>query len=194
MRKSSDRPLERPGSRAPAPVLILLGSSRPYGNTRALADEVIAGGLDARVADLSARRIAPYDYDNHHQADDFLPLARAMTEARAIVFASPVYWYSMSAQMKLFFDRLTDLTDAHKPLGKALAGKSAFALATSGSAEAPAAFEPVFADTAGYFDMNWGGLLHARVGDDGVLTPRTRAKARDFARRIAAASAAPALA
>lgn len=167
-----------------APALILLGSSRRRGNTRALVDAVLAEGLAARLVDLSDCRINPYDYNNRHEADDFLPLARAMTRAEAIVFATPVYWYAMSAQMKTFFDRLSDLTGAHKPLGKALAGKTAFALATSSSPEPPAAFEPVFADTAGYFDMHWGGLLHARMDDDRRLAPETQEAARLFAARI----------
>ena len=40
--------------------------------------------------------------------DDFLGVAEAMVDAEAILFATPVYWYSMSGRLKRFFDRLTD--------------------------------------------------------------------------------------
>lgn len=106
------------------------------------------GGLAARLVDRADHLSGPYDYNHHHEADDFLPLARAMTRAQAIVFASPVYWYSMSAQMKTFFDRMTDLTETHKALGKALAGTSVFAVSTSGSKTAPQCFVAPFAGAA----------------------------------------------
>jgi len=82
-----------------------------------------------------------------------------MARADVIVFASPVYWYSMSAQMKTFFDRLTDLTGGDlKPVGKSLAGKTMFVIAAGGSPATPDSFVRPFADTAGYFNMRWGGL------------------------------------
>ena len=55
---------------------------------------------------------------------------------------------------------LSDLTDAHKPIGKSLAGRAAFLIGTGGSPKPPASFEAPFADTAGYFNMYWGGLYY----------------------------------
>ncbi len=115
-----------------------------------------------------------------------------MARAQTIIFASPVYWYSMSAQMKVFFDRLTDLTvPPLKPLGKSLAGKTAFAIATGAAPEAPESFTRPFADTAAYFNMNWGGLFYQRGAD--ALSAETIAAARAFAQRIASADAKGAL-
>jgi len=106
-----------------------------------------------------------------------------MARADVIVFASPVYWYSMSAQMKTFFDRLTDLTGGDlKPVGKSLAGKPVFTIATGGSPSAPDSFVRPFADTAGYFNMRWGGLLYAQGA--GELPPETIQAAKNFAGRI----------
>ncbi|VAV96544.1 Uncharacterized NAD(P)H oxidoreductase, YdeQ/YrkL/YwrO family, partial [hydrothermal vent metagenome] len=105
------RIFERPRSEVtPSEILGVLGTSNNNGNTAALARAVFAPLPNAELVNLSALSIAPYDYQNRHDKDDFLPLAEKIVAAKAIVFASPVYWYSMSAQMKVFFDRLTDLT------------------------------------------------------------------------------------
>jgi putative NADPH-quinone reductase len=175
------RIFERPRSEvAPGEILGVLGTSNNDGNTAALTAAVFAPLPNAGIVNLSALSIAPYDYQNRHDKDDFLPLAEKLVAANAIVFASPVYWYSMSAQMKVFFDRLTDLTGAHKGLGKALAGKSAFLIATGGSPLPPASFEPPFSETARYFNMRWGGMLY-QPGDAVI----DAGAAKNFANRIA---------
>ncbi len=164
-------------------IIGFLGSSRADGNTAALANAVFSELDSAVLVDLSERMIGPYSYENAHAADDFIPLAGAMAKADAIVFASPVYWYSMSAQMKAFFDRLTDLTKGEmKPVGKSLAGKTMYAIATGGSPDAPSSFVQPFADTAGYFNMRWGGLLYAPGA--GELSSETHKAAKAFARKI----------
>ena len=67
--------------------------------------------------------IRPYDYDPATNAhDDFKFVAGKMLAVDNIVFATPVYWYSMSECMKAFFDRLTDLLSFHKIIGKGLKG------------------------------------------------------------------------
>lgn len=166
-------------------VLSILGSSRAGGETARLLHEVLAYLPDAEHVDLSSLRIGPYSYSHAHKDDDFLPLARAMLKARAIVLASPVYWYSMSAQMKTFFDRLTDITDPpYKTIGKQLAGKTLFAIATGGSEAAPSCFVEPFSGTAGYFNMRWGGMLY-RPGAPS-LSDEDRLAARTFAGDICA--------
>ncbi len=174
----------------PAPVLVIEGSARDDGNTAALTASVLwhlKCGAVTRI-DLSRLTIAPYNYAGRYEEDDdFLSIAALMRDARAIVLASPVYWYSMSGPMKVFFDRLTDLTDTHKAAGKALAGKRVFVIATGNSAEPPAAFEPPFADTARYFNMDYGGMLYGRGRE--VIEQEAAA----FAARIGDAVSAAAL-
>lgn len=166
-------------------AVAILGSSRADGETARLLDAVLTHLPDTERVDLSSLRIGPYSYEHAHKDDDFLPLARAMLKARAIVLASPVYWYSMSAQMKTFFDRLTDITDPpYKTIGKQLAGKTLFTVATGGVPEAPDSFIHPFEDTAGYFNMRWGGMLYRR--GSGELRDEDRLAARNFAKEIAA--------
>jgi len=181
---------EKAGAGGPIRTLGILGSARNDGNTAALASAVFQHLGDAAIVDLSDFVIDPYTYDGAGGGDDFHAIAQLMERADAIVFASPVYWYSMSGPMKIFFDRLTDLTDQYKPIGKALAGKSAFLIAASNSPEPPACFEPPFADTARYFDMRWGGMLHARVQDVQQLPADVVEQARSFAAAIQAATGA----
>jgi multimeric flavodoxin WrbA len=171
-------------------TLFILGSSRGDGETALLARAVfrrlvVGHREDAEFVDLGGLNIGPYDYENAHRGDDFLPVAQKMVRAKTIVFASPVYWYSMSGQMKIFFDRLTDLTGPYKPVGKRLADKHMFAIATGGSDAAPDSFVRPFADTADYFEMIWGGLLYAPGAKP--LSPAAKAEAAAFAARIAAA-------
>jgi len=166
-----------------AGILVILGTSRRRGNTRMLVDAVFENSA-ARIIDLADHLVGPYDYDNRHETDDFLALAQEMAAAEAIVFATPIYWYAMSAQLKTFFDRLSDLTDIHKQIGRRLAGKPLFAIATSSGDGLPPGFETPFAETAGYFNMGWGGLLHGFFREDHVLTDAVKAKAADFARQI----------
>lgn len=99
-------------------LLILVGSPRRAGNSATLAAAVQRGAEGAGV------RVALRHIDDHVSAflrdcricrrpdgecgiedrfrdllfDDFIP-------ARGVVFASPVYWYGLSAQTKAFFDR-----------------------------------------------------------------------------------------
>lgn len=181
------RIFDRRSASTPSKVTAILGSSRQFGNTRILTDAVFEHLDDARIVDLSNHTIAPYDYQHSHEWDDFFPLAENMAQSEAIIFASPVYWYSMSAQMKAFFDRLTDLTEKHGDLGRSLAGKTAFAISTSGGRKPPPSFEPPFAETAGYFNMNWGGMLHGYFENDRQLSSGIREEAAAFATQIQSA-------
>ena len=40
------------------------------------------------------------------QKDDMLPLYSKIRESDCIIFVSPIYWFAVTAQMKLFMDRL----------------------------------------------------------------------------------------
>ncbi|WP_425411084.1 flavodoxin family protein [Hyphococcus sp.] len=173
-----------------AQILGVLGTSRPGGATATLARAVFSHFDNAALIDLSTLTIGPYSYTHAFRDDDFHALALRMGAAGAIIFASPVYWYCMSAQMKTVFDRLTDLTGVYKPIGKSLASKAMFVVATGGAPAPPESFTRPFADTAGYFNMRWGGFLYAP--GQAVSAPETRRAAQAFARNIVAALPGPA--
>ncbi len=60
----------------------------------------------------SARTTTKYG----NREDDFMKVVDLILRDR-LIFATPVYWYSMNSTMKVFFDRLTDLTDIEKEEG-----------------------------------------------------------------------------
>jgi hypothetical protein len=148
--------------------LVILGSARPDGETRRAVDIAFPNG-SAQLVVLPHHAIGGYDYGHTNAGDDFSAIAAAMTAAQSIVFATPVYWYAMSAPLKIFFDRLTDLTENLKVQGKALAGKSVWVIATGTEAELPEGFEIPFARTADYFGMVYCDVAYLYTGDDAAL-------------------------
>jgi multimeric flavodoxin WrbA len=100
-------------------VIVALGSPRKRGNTAMLANKLIEGiesaGGTHELFSLHDMHIGPCSACDSCQVamdtfcvieDDMQPLYPKILEADALVFASPIYWFSMSAQTKLFMDRL----------------------------------------------------------------------------------------
>lgn len=108
---------------------------------------------DYELIDLRTLKIDAYTYEGVTGEDDFLMVAEKMKAADNIVFATPVYWYSMSFSLKNFFDRLTDLLSTYKPIGKALKGKKTYLISTGTDSDLPEGFEVPFRSTSDYFDM-----------------------------------------
>lgn len=99
----------------PKSVLILSSSPRRGGNSETLCREFAKG---AEEAGHSVEMINLNDYDIHFfdkteyvrgeedaAGDDALLVIDKMKKADVIVLASPVYFYSMTAQMKALIDR-----------------------------------------------------------------------------------------
>jgi multimeric flavodoxin WrbA len=112
-------------------ILILKGSPREHGNSNTLADEVARGASEAgaQVESLLLHRldIRPCDACDSCQEtgvcvlqDDMQKVYPLLERADAIVIASPVYWFTLSAQAKLCIDRWYAL---ESPQGSALRGK-----------------------------------------------------------------------
>ncbi len=118
-------------------VLILNGSPRPGGNSSILAEQVRKGaeeaGAVAEVIYLHGLDINPCDACDSCQGvaeidciveDDMQTLYPKVREADAIVYATPIYWFTVTAQTKIFMDRCYGMgTDVEGIEGHALAGK-----------------------------------------------------------------------
>jgi multimeric flavodoxin WrbA len=101
-------------------IVILNGSPRTNGNTSMLINEVsnafaMSSEYDVHVLRLNDYHINPCqacDWCMKEypltciQQDDMNTLYRFVLDADTIVFASPIYWFHYSAQLKLFIDRL----------------------------------------------------------------------------------------
>lgn len=142
-------------------VLILQASARPQGDTYHVARK-LAGDLIADHLDLLDYRIYPFCYEQEYPADDdFLRLVETeLIPRQQIVFASPVYWYSMSGPLKIFFDRLSDLLKSRKDLGRQLRGKQMSVLSCGNDEEINDSFFAAFRLSADYLGMTYGPEWH----------------------------------
>lgn len=98
-------------------VLILSGSPRKGGNSDILCDEFAHGAQEAGHAvekiRVAGKKIQPcsacYYCSDHDGAcvhkDDMAEILQKMIDADVIVLASPVYFYSIDAQLKVVIDR-----------------------------------------------------------------------------------------
>jgi len=120
-----------------AKIVILKGSPRRFGNSAILADQVAAGaeaaGATVESFYLHGMDIQPCDACDSCQGlaaidcvieDDMQTLYPKLRTADAVVYASPIYWFTVSAQMKLFMDRCYGMgSDIDDPEEHVLAGK-----------------------------------------------------------------------
>ncbi len=98
-------------------VLILAGSPRLHGNSGILSDEFARGakeaGYEVEKIEIQRKKVAGClgcnaCYKNEGvcvQKDDMTEIREKMIAADIIVLASPIYFYSMTAQLKAVIDR-----------------------------------------------------------------------------------------
>lgn len=142
-----------------ATTAIIYGGARKDGSTRTLIDAV-AQKISADVFDVSDYKISFYDHEHKNRDDDFLPLIKKLLEYDCWIFASPIYWYTMSAQLKVFVDRLSDLLDIEVEMGRQLRGLNAALIATGVEESCPLCYEDVFINTFNYLGINYQGSLY----------------------------------
>lgn len=167
--------------------LIIWGSSRANGETFSSV-QALNKTINANCFDLTKSDMSYYDYDHKNQSDDFLTISQHMISATNIIFATPVYWYSMCAPMKVFFDRLSDLLGIRKQDGRALAGKNTYLVANGTDTQLPEGFEVPFKRTSDYFDMHYKGAHFLHTGNNETLKKTTWDALHDFSQKISSAS------
>lgn len=98
-------------------VLVLSGSPRVHGNSSLLCDEFIRGAQEAghktEKINITRKKVAGClgcnaCYKNGGvciQKDDMAEIREKMEQADVIVLSSPIYFYSMTSQMKAVIDR-----------------------------------------------------------------------------------------
>ncbi|SEO06967.1 Multimeric flavodoxin WrbA [Amphibacillus marinus] len=118
-------------------ILVILGSSRKGGNTENLINNLLANIKHERIY-LADHYIEPIVDQRHtatgfEPADDDYPLILEKFLAHdTIIFATPLYWFGMSAHMKLFFDRWSQyLRDERYDLKANLSNKQAYVIVTA---------------------------------------------------------------
>ena len=145
-------------------TVIISGSSRNDGDTKTLTNELVKKSNWDSI-DLNDYNIGYYDYMYQNRNDDYIKLMQKIIKKYdTLVFATPVYWYSMSGIMKVFFDRITDLLEIEKDLGRKLRGKNMAAISCSIGNNLGDIFWLPFSETANYLGMEYLGNLHTITG------------------------------
>lgn len=148
--------------------LVIFGSSRSHGDTRRAIDLALAG-QEFELVDLLNHNLTFYDYEYRNRHDDFQNIVQKMLAAQKIIFATPVYWYAMSAPLKIFIDRFSDLVRFDKKEGRALKGKKTFLISSGTEESLPQGFEIPFQRTSEYLNMAYRGAAYLYSGNDGAL-------------------------
>lgn len=159
-------------------VVVLLGSPRKGGNSAALAERIAEGaraaGATVETFYLHGMTLKPCTAcEGCHQPestgcvieDDMQKIYPKMAAADALVFASPIYWFTMSAQLKVAVDRCYALIGEK---GHALKGKRiglAFAYGApdpfdSGCVNAIRAFQDAFR----FIEAEIVGMVYGSAG------------------------------
>ena len=94
-------------------ITVLFGGSRPEGNTAELTRYAL-DGLDYTWVDVTQYQFNPVrdvrheDYYIESYGDEYKQLIDLVLESDTVIFASPVYWYSISASLKAFIDHWSE--------------------------------------------------------------------------------------
>lgn len=187
--------------KSPKRVLIITSSPRKNGNSTILAmktaDGVKAAGGAADIVAIGKLKIAPCTACDACRAkpeagciikDDMQPLYKKIEEAEGIIFATPIYWFTVSAQMKLFIDR-TYAT--HTENGYAFTGKDVGVILTyededvyvSGGVNALRTFKDIFA----YVKADLVGTVYGSANKAGEIQSNSKLleKAYNLGKKIA---------
>lgn len=161
-------------------LLILKGSPREKGNSAVLADRAAAGaeqeGWEAESIYLQTLDIRACDgcdlcLDSGVYCvieDDMQELYLKLLAADALILASPVYWFTFSAQLKLCIDRWYGLWNLQKdafrgkPIGVILTYGDTD-LYTSGGINAIHTYESMFK----FLEAQIIGMVHGSLSDVG---------------------------
>lgn len=158
-------------------TVAVFASARANGNTRKLIDWICTDSTynessNIDLIDLTSKNISAYDYDHNNLDDDFLPVIKQLLQYDNIIFATPIYWYAASAQMKVFIDRTTDFLalEELKDIGRQLRNKNCYLVCSSASEQADANFLNTLQNTFTYLGMNYKGHIHASCSDGFVAS------------------------
>lgn len=164
-------------------IMVVLGSPRRKGNSAKLAELVSKGareeGAKVETFFLNGMNIKPCQGCMKCQRenaagcairDDMRLLYPKLKEADAVVIASPVYWFNLSAQTKIFIDRWFAVGVEEKNIFK---GKSVAILMTYGDTD-PFSSGAVnalrsFQDTCRYLGAEIVAMLYGSAMDAGEI-------------------------
>ena len=159
---------------------LVIGTSRNDGNTWKML-RAANENLALPIFDLAILRISYFDYSSENLTDDFIPTIEKLLTFDTIGLISPIYWYSVSAQMKTFIDRFSDLLGPRKDLGRQLRGTQVFLMSTGYSEKKYAeCMNQMVQLTSDYLGMKYEGFHYCRVPEDLIIADNMLKEARIF--------------
>ncbi|MEN8652026.1 NAD(P)H-dependent oxidoreductase [Streptomyces sp. 21So2-11] len=190
--------VERNGAAADRSFLFVLGSSRPEGNTEALARaaaEQLPTDVPQRWVDLSQVPLPDFQ-DGRHETDGWpvgdneQALRQATLEATDIVIASPLYWYTLSAQTKRYLDYWSGwLAVPGLDFKERMAGRTLWGVTVMSDRDelVADALVTTLSHSAAYLRMRFGGVLLGNGSRPGQVRDDERAaiRAKTFFQREA---------
>lgn len=184
-------------------ILVVSGSPRTNGNTALLvqwfADGAAGQGacvetVNAAAAEGAGCRSCRICQTREEYGcvvkDGISPVLLKMIEADAIVMATPLYFFSASAQIKRVFDRMFSLYKWDNEAGTmrtVLKGKTLALIASAFEGEGLDCLERPFEITAGYTGMEYASLLVPFAGVSRHIegNPSVKREAMAFGKRVA---------
>ncbi len=178
-----------PKSKKEVKIIALLGSPRKKGNSTLLANHIILGaesqGATVESIYLNGLNIKPCQGCYACQAkdsqgcavkDDMQAIYPKITEADALIIASPVYWFNMSAQTKIFMDRCIALFNENPEKSSLYGKKIAIAMSygdkdafCSGCINALRTFQ----DAYNFVGADIAGMVYGSAEEPGEIASNT---------------------
>ena len=174
-------------------ILGIMGSPRIGGNSDILLDLALSGaesaGADVEKIILNKKKISGcQDCKKCNETglcvlkDDMPEIHKKILEADAIVHSVPVYFWSMTAQMKAYLDRWCAFFDAnwrwHKSYYPLMKGKGIGLITVCGDPDNHVG-DPIvncFKPTADFGKLRWIGTVMASASEKGEIAKNETAK------------------
>ena len=178
-------------------ILGIMGSPRVGGNSDILLDEALAGaknaGAEVEKIILDKKKISGCkDCKKCNETgicvikDDMLEIHKKILDADAIIHSAPVYFWSMTSQMKAYLDRWCAFFDAQwnwqKNCYPRMKGKRIGLITVCGDPNVHTA-DPivrVFKSTAELTKLSWLGAVMTSASDKGEILKDETAKQQAF--------------
>ena len=184
-------------------VVALLGSPRKKGNSTVLAKQIIRGvesvGAKVETVYLNGLNIKPcqgcYACKKKNSTgcavdDDMQSLYPKLKGSDAWIIASPVYWFSMSAQTKIFMDRCFALWNEDQEINPLYKKRIAIAMSygdsdpfNSGCVNALRSFQ----DAYRYAGAEIIGMVYGSADEPGEISSNAElmAQAKEIGKKLA---------
>jgi multimeric flavodoxin WrbA len=154
------------------------------------AEGVKSIGHEANFVSISSLKISPCNACDSCRKeskgscvinDDMQSLYPKIRDADGIIFATPIYWFNMSAQMKAFIDRSYAIKDGNS---YAFTGKNVGVILTyadedvfsSGGVNALRSFQDIFA----YVKANFIGMVYGTADKAGEMKDNVELSEKAF--------------